>query len=93
MIISRMIGKQRIALSERPSWIGAWGLVALDLLVTTIVFGALAVVIITWAEGDRITNGQAMAGLFFLCFVPTQVLLIISAIWAAKSRWEEAEPR
>jgi len=91
MILSRTIGKERVARAERPSFVAAWGLVVADFLLVMVVFVPIALVIITWAEGGRISNVAAIVSLVFVFFVPMQVLLILSGVWAAKSRWIEEE--
>ena len=93
MILSRSLARRRIAKGERPSFFGAWGLVAVDFVLVMLVVIPLALVVITWAEGDRISPAVAIVSLVFVFFVPTQILLILSGIWAAKSRWLEEEPR
>jgi hypothetical protein len=86
VLLSRTIAKRRIANAIRPSWFGAWlpvlvdGIILLTLLLAVFPFvktqidalggGALAIVLIT----------------FGLYFIPIQVVLIISALWATKSR-------
>ena len=91
MLLSRMIGKGRVARAERPSFVGAWGLVLADFVLVLLVFVPIALVIITWTEGGRISNVTAIVSLVFVFFVPMQILLITSGIWAAKSRWIEEE--
>ena len=34
-------------------------------------------------------GGASIAALFALCFIPMQAILILSALWAAKSRWDD----
>lgn len=87
MMLSRVIGRRRINAGERPSFVAAWGLVVADFVLVMAVVLPLAAVVITWAEGDRISPAMAIVSLVFVFFVPTQVLLILSGIWAAKSRW------
>ena len=91
MFLSRTLGKRRIAAGERPGWFAAWGLVLADAIilfaVLWAVFGALMGAIYSANPGPIATGLILFAGIF----VPMQVVLIISAIWAAKSRWQDAD--
>lgn len=91
MILSRTLAKRRIAAGERPGWFAAWGLVAADAVILFValwvVFNWLMQVIYAAQPGPVLTG----AILFIGIFVPMQVVLIISAIWAAKSRWQDVE--
>ena len=91
MIISRTIAKRRIAAGMQPSLIEAWGLVVADFVLVALIFGGLGVLLLTWYEGGRVTIEQSLGGLFFLCFLPSQLLLFLSSLWAVKSRAIEVD--
>ena len=87
MILSRAMARRRIASGIRPGWIGAWGLVAVD---TLTLFGAMALtfwltagLFVTWP------TWAAIVALILLFFIPLQIILITSALWAARSRWSD----
>ena len=87
MILSRAFARRRMASGVRPGWIGAWGLVAAD---TLSVFGTMGLALwlmrglfATWPVWASIT------ALTLLFFIPLQIILITSALWAAKSRWTD----
>ena len=87
MLLSRTIAKGRIANRVRPSFFGAWSLVIADALLLAILFAIL------WSPFRSLTMDWPIwvtsAALFAVGFIPIQGVLIISALWAAKSRWED----
>lgn len=87
MILSRTIARKRIAAGAQPSWLEAWGLVFLD---TILFFG------IAGLSAPLIVGGLAEAkgawvyiALFAVYFIPMQIVLITSAMWATRSRWSD----
>lgn len=93
MIISRFMAKRRIAAAEHPSFVGAWGLVLADLILV-----GLAVVLAwmpfhAWFRVNEPPVALTIGLIFVLFFVPSQVFLILSALWAAKSRWVDIDPK
>ncbi len=89
MILSYTIARRRIAAGRRPSWFGAWGLVGADALALAVVFALL------WGPFQNLTAAldfptwARVAALFAVCFIPMQAVLILSSLWAAKSRWDD----
>lgn len=87
MILSRTIARRRIAAGVRPGWVGAWGLVAIDTLtlltLMAAVFWLSRGVFATWPTWAAVT------ALVLVFFIPLQGVLIISALWAARSRWND----
>lgn len=91
MIVSRTLAKRTIAAGVRPSWLAAWAPVLIDF---TLFCGYVA--LIFQPVMSAIYSGQPTAGvtvllLLVVVFVPMQVVLIISALWAAKSRFKDDE--
>ena len=88
MLISRTLARQRIDAAVRPSFFGAWVPVWIDL---ALVFGTFGLG--WWVLFGSSTFHLAIIILtgFFLFFLPLQAVVIVSAMWAAKSRWEDAE--
>ena len=85
MILSRTFARRRIAVSDTPSWFAAWGLVVGDAILFFTIAGPSAPYIV---GGMAQTQGAwVYIALFAIYFVPMQGVLIISALWAAKSRW------
>ena len=87
MIVSRTLARRRIAVGVRPGWAAAWGPVMLD---TAILMGLMAVAF--RAMGGLFTTWPVWAAimtLFLTFFIPLQIVLITSALWAARSRWTE----
>ena len=85
MFLSRTFARRRIAVSDTPSWFAAWGLVVGDAILFFTIAGLSAPHIV---GGLAQTQGAwVYIALFAIYFVPMQGVLIISALWAAKSRW------
>ena len=87
MVLSRMLARRRIAAGTRPGWIGAWGLVAVDTLtlfaVMALVFWLSQGLFATWPVWASVT------ALVLVFFIPLQIVLVTSAMWAARSRWSD----
>lgn len=90
MVASWLIGRGRAATDQRPSWLAAWGLVAFDfaalLAVFVLIFPPLMAFVYATQPGTLVT----VAIMFVVFFVPMQVVLITSSIWASKSRWQDS---
>ena len=84
MIVSRLVARRRIAADQRPGWVAAWGLVVLDALLLAAVFFVIVPPLLTLAN-DLLWLKVLL--LFAVVFLPLQAVLIVSALWAAKSRW------
>ncbi len=88
MIISRTLARRRIAAATRPGWFAAWLPVLADAAVLALVLGLL------WSPFRDLTvtlnfpRWATIAALLALGFIPIQGVLIISSLWAAKSRWQ-----
>ncbi len=87
MILSRTFARRRIAAGERPGWFAAWGLVAVDAILFFVIAGISAPYIVGGLADAN--GGWVYVALFALYFIPMQGILIISALWAAKSRWDD----
>jgi len=86
MILSRAIARRRIATGVRPGWFGAWGLVAFDAAALLMVF---AVMLPPLFSNVTMPVWLTIIVLFAVVFVPMQAVLIVSSLWAAKSRWRD----
>ena len=75
-----------MAASHRPGFVAAWGPVLIDMAV---VFGVL-IPLWLWVI-DRFDPGliTLVLGGFFGFFLPVQWVIIVSAMWAARSRWQD----
>ncbi len=91
MIISRTIARRRIAAKQRPSWFGAWGLVGLDALALIVIFALLWSPFQTLTATFNFPTWATAAALFAVGFIPMQAVLILSSLWAAKSRWDDGD--
>ena len=91
MIVSRTIAKRRIDAGQRPGWFAAWGLVALDALLLALVFALLWSPFRNLAESLNFPLWATIVSLLAVGFIPMQGVLIISSLWAAKSRWDDSD--
>ena len=84
MILSRTIAKHRIAGGEHPKWIAAW----LPVLADGAILFTVLYAMFPFVSGalSNFAVGWIFAAFFLLYFVPIQVVLILSALWAARSR-------
>ena len=89
MIASLIAGRGRVRRGERPSWLGAWGLVGLDFAALLAVFALIFEPLMTWLNASQPGQVATLAVMVAVFFVPLQAVLITSALWAARSRWEE----
>jgi len=85
MILSRTFARRRIAAGDTPSWFAAWGLVAVDAILFFTIAGLSAPFIVGGLAESQ--GAWVYVALFAIYFIPMQGVLIISALWAAKSRW------
>ena len=94
MIVSRSVAKRRIAAGERPSWLAAWWPVLADGLIVMAVLAVVSVPVMMWmAEAGNLSLGVLIAVFFVVYFLPFQAVLILSTIWAVKSRWQDDADR
>ena len=91
MILSRALGRGRVARGERPGWLAAWAPVAVDAVAVLAVTGALAAVLTGWLLAQAAPMWLVVAALVLVVFLPVQAVLIVSAMWAARSRWADRE--
>jgi hypothetical protein len=89
MIISRTIARRRIAAGVRPGWFGAWGLVLVDAVILMPVLAVVGSTVSRYFFGINPMHWAVIGSLIVTVFIPMQVVLITSALWAAKSRWED----
>ena len=89
MILSRTFARRRIAAGVRPGWFAAWGLVMLDALILFPVLLGLAFVVSRHFYMIRPTHWAVAWSSVVTFFIPLQIGLILSSLWAAKSRWED----
>ncbi|MBV2359688.1 hypothetical protein KUH32_07875 [Thalassococcus sp. CAU 1522] len=90
MILSRTLAKTRIARGQRPGWLAAWGLVMVDFALVCAYAYAVYALLIGWIRTAQPDGFWVFAAFFLLIFVPAQAVLILSSLWAAKSRWQDS---
>lgn len=88
MLLSRTLARRRIDAAVRPTFWAAWVPVWFDLALVVSIFGIGWWVLFGTTEQHLAII--VLAG-FFLFFLPVQAVVIVSAMWAAKSRWEDVE--
>ncbi|WP_333712020.1 hypothetical protein [Yoonia sp.] len=91
MILSRILARRRIKAGVRPSFKAAWLPVVFDVLVIGLI---LAWLFLPAVSATIIMNLSLFWRILFLMVViyaPLQIVIIVSTIWAVRSRWEEDE--
>ena len=91
MLVSRTLAKRRIAAGVRPGWLAAWGPVALDAACLVAVFVLAFGPFRSLVAALEMPRGALIAALVALAFIPMQGVLIVSSLWAARSRWRDRE--
>ena len=89
MLISRTLARRRIAAGERPSFKAAWLPVAFDVVIISLIVALLwqpALTVIYVMQFPLVTT---IMFLFIVIYAPVQVVIIVSTIWAVRSRWED----
>ena len=89
MFLSRVVAARRIDRRVRPSWWGAWGLVIADGVLMGLAVWALWGPVAGWAEARALGLPLLFGLMFAVFFIPIQGVMILSALWAAKSRWSD----
>jgi ACR3 family arsenite efflux pump ArsB len=87
MILSRTLAKSRLARGERPSWGAAWGLVIVDFVLFLVYAVLMGMFFFSVQTTAQMPDETLILALILFFFIPMQVVLILSALWASKSRW------
>ncbi len=93
MIISRTLARKRIAAGYRPSFKAAWGPVAADIILVTFVVALLWQPALTFVYVMQLPLVTTILFLMLVIYAPVQIVIIVSTIWAVRSRWEEKDPK
>ncbi len=91
MIISRTLARKRIAAGERPSFKAAWLPVAADVLIIALLLAALWNPALTFIYLMQLSLFWLVLFLMAVIYAPLQIVIIVSTIWAVRSRWEDKE--
>lgn len=91
MIISRILARKRIAAGMRPSFKAAWLPVAADVVIISLILSLLFLPAVTLTIVMQLTLFWRILMLMVLIFAPLQIVIIVSTIWAVRSRFEEKD--
>ncbi len=91
MFISRTIARKRIKAGVRPSFKAAWLPVAADIIIIALILAILFLPAVTLTIVMQLTLFWRILALMVLIYAPLQIVIIVSTIWAVRSRWEEKE--
>ena len=91
MIISRLLARKRIAAGVRPSFRAAWLPVAADVIIISLLLASLFLPAVTLTIVLNLTLFWRILALMLLIYAPLQIVIIVSTIWAVRSRWEEKD--
>ncbi|MEL7180864.1 MAG: hypothetical protein AAFN63_13630 [Pseudomonadota bacterium] len=93
MIISRIVARKRIAAGIRPTFKAAWLPVAADIVIIAVLLALLFLPAVTLTTVMNLTLFWRILALMLLIYAPLQIVIIVSTIWAVRSRWEEKETK
>ena len=93
MILSRTQARKRIAKGERPSFREAWLLVLIDIILIAIVLLIIWQPALTFIYMMEFSLFWTIIFLMAVIYVPLQTVIVISTIWAVRSRWEDKESK
>lgn len=91
MILSRAQAKKRIAEGKRPSFGEAWVLVLADIVLIGGLLWMIWQPALTFIYLMEFSLFWTIVFLMLLIYVPLQTVIVISTIWAVRSRWEDKE--
>jgi glucan phosphoethanolaminetransferase (alkaline phosphatase superfamily) len=91
VIISRTLARKRIAAGVRPSFKAAWLPVAADVLIIALLLAALWNPALTFIYLMQLSLFWLVLFLMAVIYAPLQIVIIVSTIWAVRSRWEDKE--
>ena len=93
MIVSRLLARKRIAAGIRPSFKAAWLPVAVDVVIIAILLAMLWQPALTFVYVMELSLPLTIIVLMVVIYAPLQIVIIVSTIWAVRSRWEEKESK
>ena len=93
MILSRIIARKRIAAGIRPSFKAAWLPVAFDVVTIALLLAMMFLPAVSLTLIMDLTLFWRILVLMVLIYAPLQIVIIVSTIWAVRSRWEEKESK
>ncbi len=93
MIISRILARKRIAAGLRPSFKAAWLPVAADVILISLLLAVLFLPAVSLTIVMNLSLFWRILALMLLIYAPLQIVIIVSTIWAVRSRWEEKETK
>ena len=91
MILSRTQARKRIAAGKRPSFREAWALVLADIILIGLLLWIIWQPALTFVYLMQFSLLGTIVFLMLLIYVPLQTVIVISTIWAVKSRWKDKE--
>lgn len=89
MILSRILARKRIAAGQRPSFKAAWLPVVFDVICIGLVLSLMFLPTVTLSLIMGLTLFWRILLLMVVIYAPLQIVIIVSTIWAVRSRWEE----
>ncbi len=93
VIISRILARKRIAAGQRPSFRAAWLPVAADVIMISLLLAFLFLPAASLSMVMGLTLFWRILLLMVLIYAPLQIVIIVSTIWAVRSRWEEKDTK
>jgi hypothetical protein len=91
MILSRTLAKSRIERSYRPTWFEAWCPVVFDFAIYCLYATLVLAELLPRLRSEQSSDAVTVLLFLALLFIPLQVTMILSSLWASKSRWLEKD--
>ncbi|SFS21049.1 hypothetical protein [Yoonia litorea] len=91
MILSRILARKRMAAGIRPSFKAAWLPVLFDVTFIGLIMAWLFLPAVSLTIIMDLSLLWRILLLLVVIYVPLQIVIINSTIWAVRSRWEEKE--
>lgn len=91
MIISRYLARKRVAAGMRPSFRQAWLPVLADTAAIGLVLSLIFLPVVSATLVMELSLVWRMVVLFVVIYMPLQIVVIFSTVWAVRSRYEEKD--
>ena len=93
MFLSRTLARKRIKAGVRPSFKAAWLPVAFDVTIISLILAMMFLPAVSLTIIMELTLFWRILLLMGVIYAPFQIVIIVSTIWAVRSRWEEKEAK
>lgn len=93
MILSRILARRRIATGTMPSFRAAWAPVLVDIAMIVLLLALVWQPILTAVYIAGLPLVGTIMVLLCTIYLPFHIIVVISTLWAVKSRWIEEDSK